>query len=236
MKIKLLMSFIYFATVISPLAVSADQLAESDIVVCQDQADNYGNGKGDDYISKDCISSFKKMAPILATKKSDSQKMNFFGFRNMILIEKFKNNIWTTETIAGIYTELKMVMALSYDEKNQEIAALLESGDILFFSSKITGNVAPYRILKNKELVGSTELIIDNVNDQIVVYNKKSKQILFFSRLANINGLKGKQKLDVLKSIDTSSLELKDFSIDQEKSELHAVDSIKNQNIIFKLK
>jgi hypothetical protein len=86
---------------------------------------------------------------------------------------------------------------------------LEESGDVLFFSSKITGNISPFRILQDKELVGGSELVIDSLRDQVVVNNKTTKRILFFSRLANVHAREGKQKLGIIKTIDTSLRDLK---------------------------
>lgn len=209
---------------------------EEDLVVCQDQADNHGNGKGDDYISTKCIDYFKDMASKNFTmKESKLLKMKVFGFRNMLLIEKVKGDKIATEITAGNSTELSTIKALAIDEKNQEIVVLEEDGDVLFFSSKITGNVAPYRILKNKELEGATELAVDSSRDLVVLNNKKNKKILFFSRLANINGRKENQKLDIVKSINTDRMDLKDLSVDPIKQELRAFDESKNQGVGFDL-
>ncbi len=217
-------------------ACSAETPKEEDLVVCQDQADNYGNGKGDDHISTKCIGYFKEMAKASsAMKESSASKIKAYGYRNMLLIEKAKGDSTVTEITAGNSTELSTIKSLAIDEKNQEIAVLEEGGDVLFFSSKITGNVAPYRILKNKELEGASELVIDSSRNLIVLNNKKTKKILFFQRLANINGRKENQKLDVVKSINTATMDLKDLSIDILKQELRAFDESKNQSAIFDL-
>ncbi|MBC7540671.1 MAG: hypothetical protein H7281_17760 [Bacteriovorax sp.] len=234
---KKLITFLFFVGIYNSIIVASTELPnEADVVLCQDQAENYGNGKGDDIINQSCIESFKKMAAPEAKSESKSMKMKFFGYRNTVLIEKYKNNILFTEIIAGNSSELKAIRALTFDEKNQEVVVLDDSGDILFFSSKITGNIAPFRILKHKDLVGACELVVDSTRDQVVVNNKSTKRILFFSRLANFHAREGKQKLVILKSIDTSLIDLKNLSIDLEKSELHGVDSSKNSAIVFNLK
>lgn len=218
------------------IVAKAELPNEADIVLCQDQAENFGNGKGDDSVSPNCIESFKKMAPIAAIKESSELKIKIYGYRNMIIVEEISGSSILTNIIAGSYTELKAIHALTVDEKNREIVVLEESGDVLFLSSKITGNIAPFRIIKHKELTGASELVIDNVKDQVVLINNKTKRILFFSRLANINGRVGKQKLDIIKTIDTPTMELKDISMDFQKSELRAFDISKNKNVIFDLK
>jgi hypothetical protein len=150
-------------------------------------------------------------------KESIPAKLKFFGYKNMVIIEKNLGKTIGTNLIAGNYTELKSVRALAYDEKHEEIAVLEESGDILFFSAKITGNVAPYRIIKNKELVGATDLVVDGVKDLVMVNNERSKKVLFLSRLANIHARKGQEKLNISKSIDTSMVEIKDLATDLPK-------------------
>lgn len=232
-----LFSLLLFVGIYNSSIIASTELPnEADVVLCEDQAENYGNGKGDDIISQSCIESFKKMAATEAMTESKAMKMKFYGYRNIVLIEKYKNNILVSEIIAGSSTELKTVRALSFDEKNQEVAVLDESGDILFFSSKITGNIAPFRILKHKELVGASELVIDCTRDQVVVNNKSTKRILFFSRLANINAREEKQKLGIMKTIDASLIDLQNLSIDLQKSELHGFDNSKKSTVVFDLK
>lgn len=206
---KLLTLVFLIGTYNTTMAEMVERTSEEEIVICQDQAENFGNGKGDDVISKKCMESFKSMATSEAVTTSKIMKMKFYGYRNMVLIEKYKKNSIVTEIIAGSSTELKSIRALAFDEKNQEVAVLEESGDVLFFSSKITGNISPFRILQDKELVGGSELVIDSLRDQVVVNNKTTKRILFFSRLANVHAREGKQKLGIIKTIDTSLRDLK---------------------------
>jgi hypothetical protein len=217
-------------------AVNTENPTEAEMLLCEDQAQSFGNGKGDDFISDDCKNAFKKMAKPIAIKESLNLKTKFFGFRNMILIEKKVNTTTSNLIIAGSSTELKSVIALAMDEKNKEIIALEESGDVLFFSAKLAGNIAPFRILKHKDLVGSTELVVDTVKDQIGIYNNKEKKILFFSRLANALGRVGKQKLDVLQSLQTAPYELSDLSIDAEKGELKGFDNAQKKFVVFNLR
>lgn len=237
MKNKLLLlTIISVITHTTSSMVYADVPNEADIVVCQDQAENYGNGKGDDVVAKECLDSFKKLADKKAIAVNNALKIKFFGYKNMIIVEKIKNNIIYNEIIAGNSTELKSVIAVVADEKNQEIIVLEESGDVLFFTTTLTGNIAPYRILKHKALLGASEIEIDNLNDQVIISNKKSDKIYFFSRLANFNAPKEKQNLKILKVLDTSSMDFSELSLDVEKHEIHGVDKILNQKIVFPLK
>ena len=93
---------------------------------------------------------------------------------------------------------------MALDPANNEIAVLEKSGDILFFSSIITGNVAPYRILRSKELDGASDLVVDPKADHVVVLNRKSGSVLHFSRKANYLGAECKKNLSLIKSDDLS--------------------------------
>jgi hypothetical protein len=208
---------------------------EEELVLCQDQAENFGNGKGGNSISQKCIDSYIVMAPSLAIKESKETNIKVYGYRNMILIKKKSPTSIVTQVIAGTSTELNGIEALAIDEKNQEIAVLEENGDVLFFSSRITGNVSPYRILRHKDLEGAVELVVDNRRDQIIVYNKKNKKILFFSRLANVNGRKENQRLGIIKTIDTSMLDFKNLTIDLQQSQLSGLDEIEKKNVTYHL-
>lgn len=97
---------------------------DADVVVCQDQAENYGNGKGDDFIAPKCLDGFKKLSTKKAISVANSLKMNFYGHKNMIIVEKYKGKKISTEIIAGNSTELKSIQAVVADEKNQEIVIL----------------------------------------------------------------------------------------------------------------
>jgi len=232
---KLLILLFLFGINIKLVNAAEAVPGEEEILTCQDQADVFGNGKSDDIISKFCLELFIKQSPPSARVEFPSGKIKFYGYRNMIIIEKESNNRRVKEIIAGNSTELKSIQALAFDENNKEIVALDESGEVLSFTTTITGNIAPYRILRNKEIEGASELVIDYTRDQIIVNNKKTKKILFFSRLANINGRKGKQRLMVLKTINTLGNELTNLSIDQVKSELNAVDSSNRKILIAPL-
>ena len=234
MKNKQLFLAITFAiTQINSSVVYAVLPSEAEIVVCQDQAENYGNGKGDDVVAKECLDSFKKLALKKAVAVNNPLKIKFFGYKNMIIVEKTKDNLVYNEILAGNSTELKSIVAVVADEKNQEIIVLEESGDVLFFTSTLTGNIAPYRILRHKALQGASEMVFDNSTDQVIINNKKSDKLLFFSRLANIYAPKDKQKLNILKVIDTTSMDVSGLSLEIEKREIHGVDKVINKPIIF---
>lgn len=227
-------------TIFNPYQViSSEGPNEDKMVLCQDQADSYGNGKGDDSVSTECLESIKKLVTssenISLKRESKKLQMTFFGHRNMIIVESKNGPLVVTNIIAGSSTNLNSIQAIALDEKNQEIAVLEDSGKILFFTTTLTGNIAPYRILQHNEILGATELVIDTTKDQVIIYNEKSKSLLFFSRLANINQRKGKQKLNIIKTINTREMSLKNLSIDLNTSKLNGLNTLSNQNITFDL-
>jgi hypothetical protein len=213
MKNKLLALIFCNFIIFSAENIYAEVPNAAEITVCQDQAENYGNGKSEDIVAMRCLSSFKKRAQKKAITESFKNNTKYFGYKNMIIIESTKDNIISTEIIAGNSTELKSIIAIALDEKNKELVVLEESGDVYFFTTTLTGNIAPYRILKHTELLGAKEIAVDQVNDQVLIYNKKSDKILFFSRLANKNAPKERQFLKILKTISTESINYNDETL-----------------------
>lgn len=218
-------------------AGAQDVSKEAELALCQDQADNFGNGKGDDKISKKCINLFKEMAiENSSVKEFNESKLKSYGFRNMILVEKKVGTNIVTEIIAGNSTELKSIRSLALDESHQEVAVLEEGGDVLFFSTRITGNIAPFRVLRHKEIEGASELAIDGERNLVAIYNKKSKKILFYSRLANVKGRIGNQKLGVIKILDMRAMDLNNLRIDSKKSVMSVFDENQKIDVVFDLK
>jgi CRISPR/Cas system-associated endoribonuclease Cas2 len=184
---------------------------ETLIMNCQDQAEKFGNGEGDDVISLECQNTFKQLAKPHGYLESKKFNMKFYGYKNMLLIEKFINKTWKTEIVAGKSTELNSIRSLAIDEKNEEIIVLEDTGEVLFFTTKYAGNIAPFRIIKHPELAGADILKIDNKTDQVIISNSRTRRILYFSRMANSKGREGKKNLEVLKNLDANLVNFKDL-------------------------
>jgi hypothetical protein len=196
MKINLF--FLGFIFSFSALAQPTEQQLDR----CEKEGLHFGNGLGKNTISIDCYSHFLKSLSPEAFKKTSDGKISAYGHRNIVFIQDPQVKSDRQNVIAGIYTELEDVAAVALNEKQKEIAVLEKSGDILFFSSTITGNVAPLRILKNKELSGASDLVINSLKMEVIVLNKKSHEILFFSSQANAKARPEKKKLNLLRSFD----------------------------------
>ncbi len=190
--------------------------------LCEKEGEEFGNGLGHDQISFECYESFRKAAHTEAIKKSSNEKTLVFGHRNIVFIKQGEK----VNIIAGKYTELDEILALAIDESHQEIAVLIKNGDVLFFSSALTGNVAPLRILRNKELDGSTDLVINGKTDEVILFNETNSRLLFFSRLANYSAPESRKKLNLLRTVKITSTK-SSLSLDQDHQELFLLDSTK---------
>jgi len=199
--------------------------------LCEDQGHDFGNGKGSDSIDESCFNYFKSIASSTAKKKNLSGDTLAFGFKNVLFLERINGDI---DVIAGNSTNLKSIQAIAFDEANKEIAVLEKSGDILFFSTIITGNVAPYRILRSKNLYGSNDLAIDPNKEMVIVSNNSSNMILFYSRMANINGRKGKRNLEMIDSIEQIKGNIVGLAISTKHNELFSLDN-NNQVAVYSL-
>jgi hypothetical protein len=196
--------------------------SELELKQCEDEALAFGDGSGKDVISQKCYQEFKKNVPDKAKKDTADGSKTVFGYRNLIVIEKKndKGAVTNIDVIAGVSTLLVSVQAISLDEKNNEIVVLEASGDILFFSSVLAGNMAPFRILRSKELHGATNIVINTDKNEVIAYLPSAGQLLFFSRTANFYGREGRKSLGVLRSIENISSTIHRMNIDSHKSDL----------------
>lgn len=206
---------------------------EFELSQCEKEGRNFGDGQGRDYLPFECANLFKAAALPTAIKKSFSSKFSAFGYKNIVFISDPGAKIGKQNIIAGSSTELSDIVALALDEANKEIAVLEKSGDVLFFSSVITGNVAPKRVLKAKELDGAYDLVINPNKNEVTVLNKKNQELVFFSRNANFFGREGKKQLSLIRSIENAQGDF--LSIDPIHQELFMLNSTKSSVSVFNL-
>jgi hypothetical protein len=170
--------------------------ADSQIALCEKEAQKFGDGNGQDKIPSDCMVHVEKIANKKQKAKSKDAQLSFIAFRNMIFITDDKSQTKGQNVIAGKYTELENIKEIILDEKNGEVVVLEESGDILFFSIVITGNVAPKRILRHESLESVSTIRI--YQDEILALDPVNRELLIFSRNGNIHALEGKRNLSPL--------------------------------------
>jgi hypothetical protein len=204
--------------------------SEDRLSFCEKEGENFGNGQGRDVIPYECVGLFKKSAPLEAVKISPSGQIIAYGFRNIVFIKQNER----MRIIAGSYTELEEIVALAIDEKNQEVAVMNKKGDVLFYSSRITGNVAPLRVLKHKDLHGASDLVINSKRNEVLILNKASRSLLFFSRMANHNAPEKLKKLNILRIV-RNLVAHESVSVDAEHGELFTLNIIKNSIYVFDL-
>ncbi len=176
-------------------------------VVCSDQVEFFGSGEGRDELSLPCLSFYKNNSIKETQVQSAKLNVNFYGYKNAIVAERTitkKNGDKEivqkiTDVIAGSSTELKNIKSLLIDEKNEELIVLEKSGDIYFYTTKFSGNIAPLRIIRSKEIQDVDTIALDLEKDQIILTSKKMKKKFYLSRLGNIFAPKEKQKLEILK-------------------------------------
>lgn len=160
---------------------------------CEKAAAQFGNGEGHDFIPVECRKTAEKLAQAPAKKSYKNGQIHVLGVKNIVYVND--------QIIAGEYTLLRDVIAVSFDEVHNEVAALERSGDILVFSSKITGNVAPLRVIRHPDLDGATDLSFLPKSLEIAVQLLEKKEVLTFSRLANFFGREGQKKLNIRRQI-----------------------------------
>ncbi|MGE3610424.1 MAG: hypothetical protein AB7I27_12615 [Bacteriovoracaceae bacterium] len=210
-------------------------LASSELASCEAEILKFGDGSGRDKISSQCINLYLAKALPLGIEESLDEKWKVVGFHNMLVIAKKDKSISERDLIAGSNTELSGIVAVTLDEAHQEIAVLLNSGDILFFSSRILGNVAPLRVIKSKELEGAVDLAINPNTNQVIVLNQKSQSLLFYSSKANIHAHTEKKNLGPKKIIQRLPAMAQSIAIHPVKKELYTLDSAKSTIWVYDL-
>lgn len=184
---------------------------------CKEQAFKYGNAQGHDKVSHSCYDFDLNKALPTAIDENDNIKV--MAHSNRVYVTNKLNN--KKDFITGIYTNLENSIAVTIIKDRNEVAVLQKSGDILIFSSIITGNVAPYRTISVKELHGSSDIAYKN--SEIVVLNNENKTIFHFNILANSNGREGHKKLDPIRT--NSIIDKKYVSIEVIDGHLYGVSS-----------
>jgi hypothetical protein len=177
-------TLILFLIILFPVRVFAQ---------CERAAAAFGDGEGNDTIPAECFKAAEKIALPAAKKIYPDFKMTVIGVKNIVFVN--------SSVIAGEYTKLQDVIAVAYDKKNNEVAALEKNGDVLIFSARITGNVAPLRVIRHRDLDGASDLSFLPEKEEVAVLIPGRQEVLTFSRLANFYGREGERKLNIRRQI-----------------------------------
>lgn len=150
---------------------------------CSEAALRFGNGEGDDYISKDCfdwVKSHKTSELFFALP----EKIQVMGYRNLIFVSEFKEGKYLTHIIAGVQTGLKDIRALSVNLEKRELYVAQER-ELRVYSLDITGNVGPMRRWKVSELPGVDKVSFRSESDEIVL--EHAGAVMAYPRLKKSN-------------------------------------------------
>lgn len=225
---KKLKIFTILSLLVSTSAFSSD---------CATEISYFGEGPENSFISESCRDDYLSRTPASAKKISNDGKIEISGYKNIVFVtRKYDDGNVSRTVIAGKYSELNSVGAVSLDTENDEVAILDSvTGDINFYSMTVTGNVAPFRILKNEIISGSTEVAVNSKDDEVVVINPNAGSIQFFSRLANVAMPEGKRNMALKRSIEGLPTSISNLSIDTANNELSVKDNAKNQVLVYNL-
>lgn len=211
--------FICSHLILISICFSALALAQtsSSFDTCIEQGLNYGNGQGSDVIDQNCFDLINVNANDKSKKINEELKTSYAGYKNIISIHQ---EGFAPTYIAGENSKLQDIQAIALDVVNKEIAVLEASGDLLFFTTQISGNIAPFRIIKSKFLFGATDLYVDSQKDEVIVFNKESQSILYYSRTGDYNRRPGKQNIELLRSQDNIGINAQSVIFDTEKRQI----------------
>lgn len=165
---------------------------------CEKAAAMYGDGHGNDTIPAECYEGALKLALPAAKKDYPEHAIRIIGLKNIVFVNK---NIY-----AGEYTMLEDVVAVAFDKRHNEIGVLERNGDILIFSAKLPGNVAPLRVIRHADLDGASDLAFLPESGEVAALIPAHKEILTFSREANFYGREGKRKLEIKRQLRNSPM------------------------------
>ncbi len=182
---------------------------------CSLASSKYGDGKSKQSIPEICYTLYKSKSSTLARKVHGKSGLEVAGYKDMIFIEDKKISV-----IAGKNTLLEDIIALDIDEKNNAIVVLERRGDVLTFNLSISGNVSPIRVLRSKQGIGSSNVVVDEKKEQIILLSSKAKKAYSFARLGNAFARPEKRNIDVKK--ETSGVEM--FNIKKETGEVELLD------------
>jgi hypothetical protein len=143
---------------------------------CTQAAQRFGNGEGDDYISKDCFD-WVKASKNEITSFSIPEKIEVMGHENIIFISEFKDGKYLTHIIAGVSTGLSKVRALTLNLEARELY-VLQASDLLVFSIDITGNVGPMRKWTSPDILKAHSIGYSTASDELILHSSTLQKVL----------------------------------------------------------
>lgn len=179
---------------------------------CKEMALQYGVDLGAERISKGCHYIIRKNANFHQVDHSPNKFRQYYGVANMIYIKIFdqKASLKVSGIVAGLYTGLKEIIAIDYDEVGDLVYALNEDEQGERFIVAVQGNQAGARATRVKlyssELSGATNLRADRKNGHLYVTGPQWVKV--FNIDAHHKSARPEQSIEVLKSLEGNNTNL----------------------------
>ena len=186
------------------LAVWGCLSAQADVTVerCEKEARAFGDGSGPALITPGCRDLWVSQAGPGAHRRSEDGALTAIAHRNLIFLVPTNPKAHPVRVLAGEYTLLHDAVAVAFNRSAEELAVLEASGDVAIYSTRITGNVAPLRVLRANELEGAADLAVDEKAREIIVHNPKRRGIYHFNLAGNIHGREAKTGLRPIRRVE----------------------------------
>ncbi|PIP93191.1 MAG: hypothetical protein COW00_11035 [Bdellovibrio sp. CG12_big_fil_rev_8_21_14_0_65_39_13] len=183
----------------------------SDVQICFETANHYGDGNQFMDIPKDC---FETLSDRNAPTVTD-EKWSVVGENNLIMIKDLQSTKVTS--IAGSYSEIDDIKSMLIDSDRDELYVLSSRGEIKVYWLKLPGNVAPRRIIRNPEGSSIDKMVLDPSKGQLWLYGSSAEELVAINRDANLMMPPEKQKLKILSRHPASQVEELSFDKDSKK-------------------
>jgi hypothetical protein len=158
---------------------------------CEKDIAHYGDGKHTEGISEDCIQAIKNYHPdISLLQKTFDERLVYHG-QKIIMFEKKIDEKSKYDFIAGKMTEIEEIKSIKLINEKKEIIVVTEGNELYFYSSYVTGNVAPLRKITsvNENILDITYL---PTKDEVLLLT--DNHVYVFDSSANAEGFKKNDK------------------------------------------
>lgn len=189
----------------------SNQLHATTLNDCEVAGQNYGNQEGMPVdIPEVCKSLIESQISSFSFSKSKSKLTQVFGFKNILYIKKFTSDdlgnlsLLKEYLTSGKKSRLTNIIATNVDEQDHRVYVINKKDseyEILSFSSLFGGNNTPLRKIISNEILGATNIASDAANNEIFVISKNNGWVKVFNKLADINGRRAENSLNVKRSL-----------------------------------
>ena len=178
---------------------------ESRLRQCEQELRSFGTGNGPSSVSPECFAPWSRAAAPGGFRQLADRSLVVAGRGGAILFRHPTGALTppTQEVIAGARTGIVDVRALAIDSEHGELFVLNRVGadslQILVFSLRLPGNVAPLRILAGPALGGVVALALQSARGELVLADGRGAKIVTVSRMAW--GALGGEKAPLLREL-----------------------------------